>query len=535
MTEWAVTSSVLILVVLILRRCLKGRISLRLQYGLWALVLVRLLLPVSLGHTPVSVLNAVTPITSTQTVEQEVQHLPGNVTTTFPPVDAPVSQEANTPQSMNETPDAPLSPVPVLHGVWLVGAVAVALFLTGVNARFARILRRSRRALPVEGCSIPVYVSQAIPAPCLFGLVRPCIYVTPLAASDETLLRHTLAHELTHFHHRDHLWSVLRGLCLALHWYNPLAWVAAVVSTRDGELSCDEATVARLGESERAAYGRTLLAVTCQGRSNLLLTATSMTGRGRDIKERILLLAKRPKTAALTLAAVVLLAAVAVGCTFTGAKPAEPTQSPAPSPSPAPSQQVQELTQEEIERYQEAFDPIQTLADGSTTSSYISCFFTSYYERPQDLNLEQFLRYFPDDGVVEEGDITQPENNEELQALMAHPLWPFGPDPAFVNVPIHRYTRETVDQVLEQYAGITSADLTGVGADQLIYLEEYDAWYNFTSDFAAGTFPIAYGIREGNMVYLYTKEHAQGCQLILEESEGGFRILAHTLVDESSS
>ena len=305
MTEWAVTSSVLIIVVLILRQCLKGRVSLRLQYGLWALVLVRLLLPVSLGHTPVSVLNAVDPITSTQTVEQAVQHLPGNVTTTLSPVEAPVNQEVNAPESGDETLDVPFSPAPVLHGIWLAGAVAVALWLTGVNVRFARTLRRSRRALAVEGSSIPVYVSQAIPAPCLFGLVRPCIYVTPLTASDETLLRHTLAHELTHFRHRDYLWSVLRGLCLALHWYNPLVWLAAVVSSRDGELCCDEATVARLGEGERASYGRTLLAVTCQGRSNLLLTATSMTGRGRDIKERILLLAKRPKTAALTLAAVV--------------------------------------------------------------------------------------------------------------------------------------------------------------------------------------------------------------------------------------
>ena len=59
MIEWAVTSSVLIFVVLVLRRILMGNISLRLQYGLWALVLLRLLLPVSLGATAVSVLNAV--------------------------------------------------------------------------------------------------------------------------------------------------------------------------------------------------------------------------------------------------------------------------------------------------------------------------------------------------------------------------------------------------------------------------------------------------------------------------------------------
>ena len=61
MIEWAIASSVLILLVLALRRVLMGKISLRLQYGLWALVLVRLLVPVSFGSTAVSVLNAVEP------------------------------------------------------------------------------------------------------------------------------------------------------------------------------------------------------------------------------------------------------------------------------------------------------------------------------------------------------------------------------------------------------------------------------------------------------------------------------------------
>ena len=517
MTEWAVTSSVLIIVVLILRQCLKGRVSLRLQYGLWALVLVRLLLPVSLGHTPVSVLNAVDPITSTQTVEREVQHFPGNVTTPLSPVEAPVNQEVNAPESGDETLDVPFSPAPVLHGVWLAGAVAVALWLTGVNVRFARTLRRSRRALAVEGCSIPVYVSQAIPAPCLFGLVRPCIYVTPLTASDETLLRHTLAHELTHFRHRDHLWSVLRGLCLALHWYNPLVWLAAVVSSRDGELCCDEATVARLGEGERASYGRTLLAVTCQGRSNLLLTATSMTGRGRDIKERILLLAKQPKTAALTLAAVVLVAVVAAGCTFTGAAPIV-------TPDPAPSQNTpQFLSEEEIRRYEELFDPIQFRDDGTQVSNPLCSFLFTTYDHPENLNLERFLRYFPDDGVV-----NVDKNTPELQALRAHPLWPYD-SATFISQPIHRYTRETVDQILEQYAGITSEDLTGVGADELIYLEEYDAWYNFTSDFAAGTMSCDYGTRNGNRVTLYSTHGENGSRYVLEleELQDGFHILSY--------
>lgn len=145
------------------------------------------------------------------------------------------------------------------------------------------------------------------------------------------------------------------------------------------------------------------------------------------------------------------------------------------------------------------------------------------------MNLEQFPRYFPDDGVVEEANITQAENSAELQALMAHPPWPFGADPAFVNVPIHCYTRETVDQVLEQYAGITSADLAGVGADELIYLEEYDAWYNFTSDFAAGTMSCDYGTRNGNRVTLYSTPGENGSRYVLEleELQDGFHILSY--------
>ena len=331
MIEWAITSSVLILVVLALRRLLMGKISLRLQYGLWALVLVRLLLPVSLGGTAVSILNTVE---GTQMPNPVVGYLGGD-TPRLPGAESGVSPSEEEPQGQNEEnhdqqqaevdaaggeKGTPISLGTVLLGVWAVGAASMGLWLLWVNVRFAGKLRRSRVPLTVEHCPRPVYVTGAGQTPCLFGLFRPCIYVTPEVAADETVLRHSLAHELTHFRHGDHVWAVLRGLCLALHWYNPLVWLAAALSRRDGELCCDEATVTKLGEGERAAYGRTLLAVTCQGRTNPILTATSMTGSRDGIKERILLLAKRPKTAGYTLAAVALIAALAVGCTFTGAQ-----------------------------------------------------------------------------------------------------------------------------------------------------------------------------------------------------------------------
>lgn len=333
MIEWAITSSVLIFVVLVLRRLLIGRISLRLQYGLWTLVLVRLLLPVNLGGTSVSILNTVEP-TQAQLPNPVVGYLDSD--TPQWPVVAPDpsptvgDQQEHGQQNQNQwqteldaagtETDTPITLGTVLLGIWTVGAVSMGLWLLWVNVHFAQRLRRSRVPLTVEHCPRPVYMTGATQTPCLFGLFHPCIYVTEEVASNETVLRHSLAHELTHFRHGDHIWAALRGLCLALHWYNPLVWLAASISQRDGELCCDEATVKTLGEGERAAYGRTLLAVTCQGRTNPMLTATSMTGSGNGIKERILLLAKRPKTAVYTLVAVALISAVAVGCTFTGAQ-----------------------------------------------------------------------------------------------------------------------------------------------------------------------------------------------------------------------
>jgi len=166
-------------------------------------------------------------------------------------------------------------------------------------------------------------VSEVVETPCLIGLFRPAIYVTPDAAAESGVLRHAVEHELTHLRHGDHIWSLLRGVCILIHWYNPLVWWAADLSRNDAELACDEATIKRIGEEERAEYGRTLIGMTCKKRTAPLLAATTMTGSKNSIKERIMLIAKKPKTSFYTLIAVVLIAAVAVGCTFTGAKTEE--------------------------------------------------------------------------------------------------------------------------------------------------------------------------------------------------------------------
>lgn len=330
MIEWVVSSCILILAVIALRYLLRGKISLRLQYAMWLLVLARLLIPVSFGSTDISVMSVVEKAPAVQAVESvrdvdtiwqadngSVQGLPAGAAADNAPLQ--IAPRTTSDDQFSRMSSA-LTLRKVLLPVWWGGAAVTLLVFLTANLCFAARLRKSSRPLIVEGASLPVYVARERAVPCLFGLFRPAVYVTPEAAEDDTLLRHTVAHETTHFRQGDHVWALLRTVCLALHWWNPLVWWAAKLSRQDGELACDEATIRALGEGERAAYGRTLIRMACGRGASPLLTATTMDGGKTSLHERIVLLAKKPRTAALAAIALVLAAALCVGCTFTGAK-----------------------------------------------------------------------------------------------------------------------------------------------------------------------------------------------------------------------
>lgn len=341
--EWVATSVFLILVVLALRAALGKRVSARLRYALWAVVLVRLLVPVQLFTSPLAGTWVVTEKRTEQVVdgvekfydpnEQDVlnslggQAGPSAALTVFP--DAPGAP------TLPDAPEPPAAPdftrAPAWLGwAWLAGAAAVALVFLLSNLRFYWRLRRKR--VPLEGadCPLRVYAAAGLPSPCLFGLIRPAVYATPEAAADPAMLRHVLAHEYTHYRHGDHLWSLLRCIALAAHWWNPLVWLAALLSQRDGELACDEGALKRLGDDERAAYGSTLLAlVTAKpAPGDLFRCATTMAGDKKSLKERIGRIACAPKRVIWAVAVAVLVTALACVCAFGQAEPPEEEAGP---------------------------------------------------------------------------------------------------------------------------------------------------------------------------------------------------------------
>ncbi|MDE6710448.1 MAG: M56 family metallopeptidase, partial [Oscillospiraceae bacterium] len=118
----------------------------------------------------------------------------------------------------------------------------------------------------------------------------------------------------------DIFWTMLRYVLLSVYWFNPLVWVAALLSKRDCECACDEAVIRKFGEDRRFEYGKAIVDMIPEKRSGLPgVASTSMSSGGRVLRERIKFISRIPKniTAAVICTACVTVAAA--GCTFTSA------------------------------------------------------------------------------------------------------------------------------------------------------------------------------------------------------------------------
>ncbi len=331
---WALSGAVLAGVLAALRYGLRGRIRRRLQYGLWLLLAVRLVLPVGVGNSPWSVaavLQQARQTTAAETVEAIAElPLPGmSYDRAYTQVMEELRKSGVNTAALDDSEvdsrvyqrmSSGVTVAEALQMLWLGGVAIMALWLAGGNLLFALRLRKSRVKWEDGTVSVltrlPVYFA-AVDTPCLFGVVRPAIYLPRTLPRDA--MDYVLRHEDAHFHHGDHPWGLVRGVCLALHWFDPLVWWAAALSRRDCEMACDEAVTAAMDTGERSAYGRTLIALSCAqpGAGNLLLSATTMTGGKKGLRERIAAIAGKPRNRAAALfllAAAVLLAVV---CTFT--------------------------------------------------------------------------------------------------------------------------------------------------------------------------------------------------------------------------
>lgn len=217
--------------------------------------------------------------------------------------------------------------------IWIAGMVITGGYMLIGQVRLVGHLRRIRKAvspdrLPdvwasrLEKHRMQVYTVAGLPSPCMAGR---SIYILPELLEDREQLAHVLAHEYAHGVQKDTLWAFLRSVLCAVYWFYPFAWVTAYEAKQDSELAADERAIGLLGEPERYAYGRTLLAFLGGGHRGSSCTGMVLTmdGSGKRIKERVFMIAGKKKKSSIAAGVVVLIMLLACGCSFTGAEKEE--------------------------------------------------------------------------------------------------------------------------------------------------------------------------------------------------------------------
>ena len=265
------TVSLAALVPLILRRLMKKRYPARMVCVVWAILALRLLIPVqlTLPQAPVQVM----PRTSYVVQSDQTAFRQAGLPVTQTPARWVTGTQAQTLSAADTGTVKTVDITDILLTLWLAGVIACVLWQGIGYYRLIRSLkgtsqpveRADLHTILQEQCAdlvidreIPLRVSSAADCPMLAGFIHPTLYLP-----DERISRTDAAfifrHELTHYKHGD-LW--LKLLLLAarcLHWFNPLVHLIARFAQEDIEAACDDAVVRGHDGAYRRAYGETIL------------------------------------------------------------------------------------------------------------------------------------------------------------------------------------------------------------------------------------------------------------------------------------
>ena len=244
------------LAVMAVRLVLRKKASRRALCMLWALVALRLLLPVSLTvESPVSLQAEEAPVSRVYHAMQEAR-------TSVPEEAAPAPAESSGAAAAVIPTEPAAEPVTLrtfarwLPWIWVIGMGCMAAYMLLSFIWMRLTLRRA------EHVRDNVYRCTQWSTPFVLGIIAPCIYV-PESVSEEDLPQ-VLAHERCHIRRWDHVVKPFAFLLLAVNWFNPVLWAAYVLLGRDMENACDEMALKNADTAQRAAYSRALVSCAAQ-------------------------------------------------------------------------------------------------------------------------------------------------------------------------------------------------------------------------------------------------------------------------------
>ena len=337
------------LILLTLRKPMRKRFTAGCRYIVWAVVIIRLCIPVGLGFMPKLItipITQSTPSAVTVPTENTVTLLPDVQVQT--PSDTAASGTLTDPEPVKTTPE-PQAEMPVsdptpafeltedtaVKGIlliWLTGAVA---FISVTLIKYIVNIKKLKADLAEPSAELGgiylsvcadmgltryprLYINKAGSSPMVCGFLKPRVLLPEIELAEEEL-GYIIRHELIHYKRGDLWFKLLSMLANALHWFNPAVYMASAVFADETELSCDETVLGRTELKKRLDYGASMLEIVKHCRTAPGLT-TGFNPRKRAVKERfenIIDTAKKRKGVLIVLSVllIALIATSVIGCT----------------------------------------------------------------------------------------------------------------------------------------------------------------------------------------------------------------------------
>ena len=294
----SITASYLVVAVVLLRLLLK-KAPKAVSVAMWILVGLRLVIPFSFE-------SAFSLIPSTQTLPPDIALSP----TPMIQSGIPALNDALNPmifQSFAPNPGDSANPLqillPIAAIIWIVGMAVMGIYAL---VSWLQIRHTVRERMPLKE---NIYLCDRISTPFILGLFRPRIYLPSATAAED--IPYVLAHEKAHLRRKDHLWKPLGFAILAVHWFNPLVWVAYVLLCRDIESACDEKVLKTLGLDSKKPYSQALISCSVPRRS---IAACPLAFGEENVKGRIKAILNYKKPAFwVILIAIILCVGLAIG------------------------------------------------------------------------------------------------------------------------------------------------------------------------------------------------------------------------------
>jgi len=320
----SITGSVIAIILFILKPLVRNRLPKSVQYYLWFVVLVALVVPISRFIVlPDSTSNvpAISKAVDWYVVSNE------DIFERIRPYEAENSDDfIGIPESNMAEVEALIPATWVPEAVdWFrlshyIGVIIYLAFIyCSYNAFTSKIKRRNTTAATEENAvlaelcgnrRIPLLYRNSLAAtPMLIGVFHPAIILPDREYTNEQL-RAVLLHELTHLRRKDVLVKWLTVLVSALHWFNPIVWLVRREIDRACELSCDEAVIRNLDTDGKQNYGETLLYVAADSKTPHAVLSTTMCEEKKALKERLgaIMKSKKHTRLAIIVSAVLIIA-----------------------------------------------------------------------------------------------------------------------------------------------------------------------------------------------------------------------------------